>query len=93
VQARLPARRPRAESDLLLTWRLAADPLLHMVKAQMLLCTQARDFRLVGPAHESDLLPAWRLAAVDPERNSQLYMKRIEAPVSNMREPGKRIGW
>jgi hypothetical protein len=54
---------------------------------------QARDFRLVGPAHESDLLPTWRLAAVDPGRNSQLYMKRIEAPVSNMREPGKRIGW
>ena len=54
---------------------------------------QAREFRLVGPAHACDLLPEWRRSQIDPERNSQLYMKRIEAPAPGMSPPGGRIGW
>jgi amino-acid N-acetyltransferase len=54
---------------------------------------QARDFRLMGSAHESELLSAWRREVVDPVRNSQLYMKRIEAPERKMPRPGKRIGF
>lgn len=54
---------------------------------------QARDFRLDGPAHESELLSPWRRDQVDAGRNSQLYMKRIEAPSKDMRKPGERIGF
>jgi hypothetical protein len=47
----------------------------------------------MGSAHESELLSAWRREVVDPVRNSQLYMKRIEAPERKMPRPGKRIGF
>ena len=54
---------------------------------------QAREFRLVGAAHNSSLLPEGRRARIDSQRNSQLYMKRIEARPSDMRKPGERIGF
>jgi hypothetical protein len=54
---------------------------------------QARGFRLLGAAHKSSMLPDWRRCQIDAERNSQLYMKRIEAPERGMRKPGQRIGF
>jgi len=53
---------------------------------------QAREFVASGPAHASRTLPESRRAKIDPARNSQLYVKRLEAPVPGM-QPGSRIGY
>lgn len=54
---------------------------------------QARDFTPAGPAWQSDMLPAARRAKINPARNSQLYVKALEAPDESIPLPGKRIGW
>jgi amino-acid N-acetyltransferase len=30
---------------------------------------------------------------INPQRNSQLYVKNLEAPAGDMQAPGKRIGF
>jgi hypothetical protein len=89
--ARLPPRRLQAREQTSTDSCLAHCILSSSV--DVCFRVQARDFRLVGCAHESDLLPDWRRAAVNPERNSQLYMKRIEAHTPDMRKPGQRVGY
>ncbi|KAJ9518434.1 hypothetical protein QJQ45_018455 [Haematococcus lacustris] len=54
---------------------------------------EQRDFRWIGPAYANEVLPAARRARVNPTRNSQLYVKQLEAPHDNLQEPGKRIGY
>lgn len=54
---------------------------------------QQRDFEAAGPAHLSDLLPELRRAAVDPKRNSQLYVKTIYELDDSAPRAGKRIGF
>jgi amino-acid N-acetyltransferase len=46
-----------------------------------------------GPAYASELLPEARRARINPARNSQLYVKHMEAADSELVEPGKRIGF
>lgn len=53
---------------------------------------QAREFVASGPAHTSRTLPASRRRRIDPARNSQLYVKRLEAALPGML-PGSRIGY
>lgn len=52
-----------------------------------------RDFVLAGPAWCSPLLPATRREKVNPARNSQLYVKDLEAPDASTAAPGERIGF
>jgi len=54
---------------------------------------QARDFRLAGAAHSCQVLPADRRARVDPKRNSQLYIKKLEPSNEAMSPAGTRIGF
>ena len=53
---------------------------------------QARDFRMAGTAHDCKLLPSARRAQVDPRRNSQLYIKKLE-PGVDMLPAGARTGF
>ena len=53
----------------------------------------ARCCRWVGPAYASHLLPSARRSRINPARNSQLYVKALEAMDGNLAEPGKRIGF
>lgn len=46
-----------------------------------------------GPAYASELLPETRRARINPARNSQLYVKQLEARDEMTAEPGKRIGF
>jgi amino-acid N-acetyltransferase len=70
-----------------------------MRAAQVLLTTRTadffeqRDFACAGVAHESDLLPAERRAAVDPARNSKLYVKTLLDLDEAAPRAGKRIGF
>jgi amino-acid N-acetyltransferase len=54
---------------------------------------EQRDFKHCGPAFSSNLLPNERRAKINPARNSQLYVKDLEAANDNLPEPGKRIGY
>uniref|UniRef100_A0A7S3RA34 amino-acid N-acetyltransferase n=1 Tax=Dunaliella tertiolecta TaxID=3047 RepID=A0A7S3RA34_DUNTE len=54
---------------------------------------EQRDFKLRGPAALSALLPSQRRAKINPARNSQLYVKELEAPDEISKPPGKRIGF
>lgn len=46
-----------------------------------------------GAAYASELLPLSRRVRINPARNSQLYVKTMEAPAGEMTAPGKRIGF
>ncbi|GLC55697.1 hypothetical protein PLESTB_001015800 [Pleodorina starrii] len=54
---------------------------------------EQRDFRWQGAAYASELLPLARRARINPARNSQLYVKNMEAPADDLTAPGKRIGF
>lgn len=55
---------------------------------------EQRDFKWSGPAYASELIPETRRARINPARNSQMYVKTLEAPDdANPVEPGKRIGF
>ncbi|KXZ50954.1 hypothetical protein GPECTOR_14g2 [Gonium pectorale] len=54
---------------------------------------EQRDFRWQGAAYASSLLPLSRRERINPARNSQLYVKDLEAPDHDLQEPGKRIGF
>lgn len=54
---------------------------------------EQRDFRWQGAAYASELLPLSRRVRINPARNSQLYVKTMEAPAGEMTAPGKRIGF
>ncbi|EFJ51352.1 hypothetical protein VOLCADRAFT_57336 [Volvox carteri f. nagariensis] len=54
---------------------------------------EQRDFRWQGAAFASELLPLARRARINPARNSQLYVKNLEAPADDLTAPGKRIGF
>ncbi|GIL81500.1 hypothetical protein Vretimale_1003 [Volvox reticuliferus] len=54
---------------------------------------EQRDFRWQGAAYASELLPLPRRARINPARNSQLYVKNMEAPADDLIAPGKRIGF
>ncbi|KAG2437190.1 hypothetical protein HXX76_005854 [Chlamydomonas incerta] len=54
---------------------------------------EQRDFRWQGAAYASELLPLARRSRINPARNSQLYVKNLEAPADNLQAPGKRIGF
>eukprot|EP00983_Pelagomonas_calceolata_P048433 1141042-Pelagomonas_calceolata.AAC.4 len=47
----------------------------------------------ICPAALSALLPSQRRAKINPARNSQLYVKELEAPDEISKPPGKRIGF
>ncbi|PNH10921.1 putative calcium-transporting ATPase 4, plasma membrane-type, partial [Tetrabaena socialis] len=53
---------------------------------------EQRDFRWQGAAYASELLPIGRRSRINPARNSQLYVKNLEAPADDL-APGKRIGF
>ncbi len=54
---------------------------------------EQRDFLHAGVAHESDLIPESRRAAVDPTRNSKLYIKALFDLDDKAPPAGKRIGF
>ncbi|BDA40699.1 Amino-acid acetyltransferase [Coccomyxa sp. Obi] len=54
---------------------------------------EQRDFLPAGVAHESDLIPESRRAAVDPARNSKLYIKALFDLDDKAPRAGKRIGF
>uniref|UniRef100_A0A7R9V5J8 N-acetyltransferase domain-containing protein n=2 Tax=Chlamydomonas euryale TaxID=1486919 RepID=A0A7R9V5J8_9CHLO len=54
---------------------------------------EQRDFMHSGPAYASTLLPEARRVRIDPARNSQLYVKQLEACDASMPRAGKRIGY
>ena len=67
--------------------------------AQVLLTTRTadffeqRDFAPAGAAHLSDLLPEECRAAIDPTRNSKLYVKPLQDLDEAAPRAGKRIGF
>ncbi|KAG2485158.1 hypothetical protein HYH03_016048 [Edaphochlamys debaryana] len=54
---------------------------------------EQRDFRWQGAAYASELLPIGRRSRINPSRNSQLYVKNLEAAENDLSAPGKRIGF
>lgn len=54
---------------------------------------EQRDFEHAGVAHESNLIPESRRAAVDPARNSKLYVKALFDLDETTPRAGKRIGF
>jgi len=54
---------------------------------------EQRDFKWSGPAYASVLLPQARRSRINPTRNSQLYVKQMEAADETTAQPGKRIGF
>eukprot|EP00798_Chlamydomonas_sp_ICE-L_P014642 gene14642-20678_t len=54
---------------------------------------EQRDFGWSGPAYASILLPERRRVRINPDRNSQLYSKELEAAEDGEEAPGKRIGY
>lgn len=95
-----PAFRGSGRGDSLLDY-VEQEARLRGIERLVLLTTRTadwfeqRDFKWVGPAYASVLLPESRRARVNPARNSQLYVKDMEAPDggSTSVPPGKRIGF
>ena len=54
---------------------------------------EQRDFKHSGPAYLSTLIPESRRAKINAARNSQLYVKVLEACDAALPRPGKRIGF
>lgn len=54
---------------------------------------EQRDFMYSGPAYMSFLLPEARRKKINPARNSQLYVKNLEASDAALPVAGKRIGF
>lgn len=92
-----PEFRGTGRGDSLLDWteqdaRCRGFDLIVLLTTRTADWFQARDFLPVGAAHLSTMLPAARRSRVDPKRNSQLYVKMLEAPTPGMM-PGTRIGF
>lgn len=92
-----PEFRGTGRGDSLLDWteqdaRCQGFDLIVLLTTRTADWFQAREFVPVGAAHLSDMLPESRQKKVDPKRNSQLYVKQLEAPTPGMK-PGMRIGF
>ena len=57
------------------------------------LLSSSATFAPAGAAHLSDLLPEERRAAIDPTRNSKLYVKPLQDLDEAAPRAGKRIGF
>lgn len=92
-----PEFRGTGRGDSLLDWieqdaRCRGFDLIVLLTTRTADWFQAREFVPVGAAHKSDMLPVLRRSRVDPKRNSQMYVKKLEAPIPGM-QPGTRIGF
>jgi len=93
-----PAFRGSGRGDSMLDY-VEQDARQRGIRRLVLLTTRTadwfeqRDFRWCGAAYESKLLPTSRRSKINPARNSQLYVKELEAPDTMGAKPGKRIGF